>query len=79
MHGKKAEQGTLQGLWMAEDYLVQNGGAENFVVTTGCVTKRKHPHAQYGTYLAEKWKMDLRMMETEAAKKEKLKVSRSRE
>ena len=41
-------------------------------VTIGLITKSKNSHAQYETYLAEKRKLECRMMETESARKEEL-------
>ena len=41
-------------------------------VTTGLIAKSKNSHAQYETYLAEKRKLECRMMETESARKEEL-------
>ena len=41
-------------------------------VTTGLIAKSKNYYAQYETYLAEKRKLECRMMETESARKEEL-------
>ena len=71
LHGNKTDEDTVNALQNVKDYLVQNGGSENFELTIDLISKYKNSYAQYKIYKAEKEKLEHRLLEDAATKKKK--------
>ena len=71
LHGNKTDEDTINTLRNVKDYLVQNGGSENFELTIDLISKCKNSYAQYKIYKAEKEKLEYRLLEDAATKKKK--------
>jgi hypothetical protein len=69
LHGNKTDENTLNALRNVKDYLVRNGGSENFEVTIDLISKCKDSHSQYEIYKAEKEEIERRLLEDVTTKK----------
>ena len=67
LHGNTTDEHTLEALRIVKDYLIRNGGVEDFDVTSILINKCDNAHAQYDVYLEEKRKQENRVIEMKAA------------
>ena len=63
------DEDTLNALRNVKDYLLRNEDSENFEVTIDLISKCKNSHAQQEVYKAEKEKLERRLLEDPATKK----------
>ena len=63
------DEDTLNALRNVKDYLLRNEDSENFEVTIDLISKCKNSHAQQEIYKAEKEKLERRLLEDPATKK----------
>ena len=70
LHGNATDESTPESLRIVKDFLMRNGGIENFIVTPELIRKCENAHSQYESHLAEMRKQEQMHLEMKAAEKE---------
>ena len=70
LHGNATDESTLESLRIVKDFLMRNGGIENFNVTPELIRKCENAHSEYDCHLTEMRKQEQMHLEMKAAEKE---------